>query len=160
MTTAERNQLVERLLPRVRRLARILAGRARRGFDSADLEQVGAIALCEAAASFDPAQGSLWRYAQARVWGSMVDQVRGDWRETLHVKLPEDGPVAPHSLFERARISQAIERLPVTQRRIVRLVSVERTTRRDAARRLRITEQYAGQVLKRAKVRLREALAA
>ena len=147
-------------MPRVRRLAGILAGRARRGFDPDDLAQAGAVALCEAAVLFDPAKGTLWQYAGVRVWGSMVDQVRGEWRETLHVELPDEGPVAPPSLFEKVRISQAIARLPVTQRRIVRLVSVERGTRRDAAKRLRITEKYAGQVLKRAKIRLRLELAA
>src|ERR1041385_1576894 len=102
-------------------LARILASRSRRGVSWGDLAQIGMLTLVEESLSFDPSKGALWSYACSRVWGSMVDSVRREWPEMQHSELPKD--ISEDSnLFQKRRVSQALQRLDPTQRQLIRMV--------------------------------------
>ncbi len=159
MIETERNALVEKLLPRIRRLAKLLARRAGRGFSAEDLAQVGAVILLEQIESYNEERGSLWGYCGPRVYGGMVDAVRRDWREESHAELdPTDA--LEEDLDLKIRVSRALDKLTPEERRMVRMVIEGRETRRAAANRLRVSEQYAGKLLKRGLVALRKELAA
>jgi RNA polymerase sigma factor for flagellar operon FliA len=75
---ALREQLVERFLPLVERLAGVVASRLPNCVERDDLEQAGAIGLLEALEGFDPARNILFpTYASQRIRGAMLDYLRG-----------------------------------------------------------------------------------
>jgi RNA polymerase sigma factor for flagellar operon FliA len=73
--------LVTENLPLVGHIARELAVRIPRHLDTDDLNGAGALALVQAAQSFDPTLGVPFaRFAALRVKGAMIDQMRSrDW---------------------------------------------------------------------------------
>jgi len=85
--------MVEDLLPLVRKVADTAARRfACPALDFAELYQIGALALSEAAENWEPAESypdqrgeeaHLWLYARPRVFGAMVDAVRKERRSRL-----------------------------------------------------------------------------
>lgn len=76
-----RDDLVERHISLVKRIAHHLAGRLPDSVQIDDLIQVGMIGLLEAARNFDGGQGATFEtYATIRVRGAMLDEVRrNDW---------------------------------------------------------------------------------
>jgi RNA polymerase sigma factor FliA len=101
-------ELVTAHLPLVGHIAREAAARLPRHLDTDDLYGAGALALVQAAQSFDPTLGVPFaRFASTRIRGAMIDQMRQrDW--------------ATRSVRSRARalsavseeLTQALHRLP------------------------------------------------
>ncbi|MFB0911920.1 MAG: RNA polymerase sigma factor FliA [Glaciecola sp.] len=118
----DKNQLVERHAPLVKRIAHHLVARLPASVLVDDLIQAGMIGLLEAAKNFDGSKGASFEtFAGIRIRGSMLDEIRkGDW--------------TPRSVHKNSRaISQAIS-------------EVEKDTGRDArdidvAERLQVTVQ-------------------
>ncbi len=79
--TVDVDELVTTHLALVGHLAREAASRLPRHLDTDDLIGAGALALVQAAHSFDPEQGVPFpRFASTRVRGAMIDQMRQrDW---------------------------------------------------------------------------------
>ncbi len=79
--TAEVEALVREHLPLVGYIARETSSRLPRHLDSDDLTGAGALALVQAAQSFDPSLGVPFaRFANTRIRGAMIDQMRQrDW---------------------------------------------------------------------------------
>lgn len=105
---ADKNQLVERHAPLVKRIAHHLMARLPASVIVDDLIQAGMIGLLEAARNFDGTKGASFEtFAGIRIRGAMLDEIRkGDW--------------TPRSVHKNGRaISEAISQ-------------VERETGRDA----------------------------
>jgi len=79
--TMDRNQLVDRHVPLVKRIAYHLLGRLPADVQVDDLIQAGVIGLLEAARHYDATQGASFEtYAGIRIRGAMLDEVRrSDW---------------------------------------------------------------------------------
>lgn len=77
----DRNRLVDRHVPLVKRIAYHLLGRMPAGVQVEDLIQAGVIGLLEAAHHYDATQGASFEtYAGIRIRGAMLDEVRrSDW---------------------------------------------------------------------------------
>lgn len=77
----DRNRLVDRHVPLVKRIAYHLLGRMPAGVQVEDLIQAGVIGLLEAAQHYDATQGASFEtYAGIRIRGAMLDEVRrSDW---------------------------------------------------------------------------------
>ena len=93
----DRDNLVERHVPLVKRIAYHLLGRLPAEVQVDDLIQAGVVGLLEAARHYDPAQGASFEtYAGIRIRGAMLDEVRRyDW--------------TPRSVHRNARrVSEAI----------------------------------------------------
>lgn len=104
----DKNQLVERHAPLVKRIAHHLMARLPASVLVDDLIQSGMIGLLEAASNFDGTKGASFEtFAGIRIRGAMLDEIRkGDW--------------TPRSVHKNSRaISEAI-------------AMVERETGRDA----------------------------
>lgn len=104
----DKNQLVERHAPLVKRIAHHLIARLPASVLVDDLIQAGMIGLLEAAKNFDGSKGASFEtFAGIRIRGSMLDEIRkGDW--------------TPRSVHKNSRaITQAISQ-------------VEKATGRDA----------------------------
>ncbi len=104
----DKNQLVERHAPLVKRIAHHLMARLPASVLVDDLIQAGMIGLLEAARNFDGSKGASFEtFAGIRIRGSMLDEIRkGDW--------------TPRSVHKNSRaITQAIS-------------DVEKATGRDA----------------------------
>ncbi len=118
----DKNQLVERHAPLVKRIAHHLVARLPASVLVDDLIQAGMIGLLEAAKNFDGSKGASFEtFAGIRIRGSMLDEIRkGDW--------------TPRSVHKNSRaITQAISQ-------------VEKATGRDArdidvAERLQVSVQ-------------------
>ncbi|GAB6899869.1 sigma-70 family RNA polymerase sigma factor [Kineosporia succinea] len=80
-SAAEVEALVREHLPLVGYIARETSSRLPRHLDSDDLTGAGALALVQAAQSFDPSLGVPFaRFANTRIRGAMIDQMRQrDW---------------------------------------------------------------------------------
>lgn len=105
---ADKNELVERHAPLVKRIAHHLLARLPASVLVDDLIQAGMIGLLEASRNFDGSKGASFEtFAGIRIRGSMLDEIRkGDW--------------TPRSVHKNGRaISEAIRQ-------------VERETGRDA----------------------------
>jgi RNA polymerase sigma factor for flagellar operon FliA len=118
--------LVRENLPLVGYIARETASRLPRHLDSDDLAGAGALALVQAAQSFDPSLGVPFaRFANTRIRGAMIDQMRQrDWAtrslrsraralaattETLTIALgrtPADSELAEASGLTQAEIGE------------------------------------------------------
>lgn len=124
----DKNQLVERHAPLVKRIAHHLMARLPASVLVDDLIQAGMIGLLEAARNFDGSKGASFEtFAGIRIRGSMLDEIRkGDW--------------TPRSVHKNSRaITQAIS-------------DVEKATGRDArdidvADRLQVSVQEYHQML-------------
>ena len=124
----DKNQLVERHAPLVKRIAHHLMARLPASVLVDDLIQAGMIGLLEAARNFDGSKGASFEtFAGIRIRGSMLDEIRkGDW--------------TPRSVHKNSRaITQAIS-------------DVEKATGRDArdidvAERLQVSVQEYHQML-------------
>jgi RNA polymerase sigma factor for flagellar operon FliA len=124
----DKNQLVERHAPLVKRIAHHLIARLPASVLVDDLIQAGMIGLLEAAKNFDGSKGASFEtFAGIRIRGSMLDEIRkGDW--------------TPRSVHKNSRaITQAISQ-------------VEKATGRDArdidvAERLQVSVQEYHQML-------------
>jgi RNA polymerase sigma factor for flagellar operon FliA len=104
----DKNQLVERHAPLVKRIAHHLMARLPASVLVDDLIQAGMIGLLEAAKNFDGSKGASFEtFAGIRIRGAMLDEIRkGDW--------------TPRSVHKNSRaITEAISR-------------VEKETGRDA----------------------------
>lgn len=79
--TLDRNRLVDRHVPLVKRIAYHLLGRLPADVQVDDLIQAGVIGLLEAARHYDAGQGASFEtYAGIRIRGAMLDEVRrSDW---------------------------------------------------------------------------------
>ncbi len=77
----DKNQLVERHAPLVKRIAHHLMARLPASVLVDDLIQAGMIGLLEAARNFDGSKGASFEtFAGIRIRGSMLDEIRkGDW---------------------------------------------------------------------------------
>ncbi|MFO8004790.1 RNA polymerase sigma factor FliA [Thioalkalivibrio sp.] len=77
----DRNQLVDRHVPLVKRIAYHLLGRLPADVQVDDLIQAGVVGLLEAARQYDAGQGASFEtYAGIRIRGAMLDEVRrSDW---------------------------------------------------------------------------------
>ncbi|MCA1790316.1 MAG: RNA polymerase sigma factor FliA [Thioalkalivibrio sp.] len=77
----DRNRLVEKHVPLVKRIAYHLLGRLPADVQVDDLIQAGVIGLLEAARLYDASQGASFEtYAGIRIRGAMLDEVRrSDW---------------------------------------------------------------------------------
>ena len=125
----DKNQLVERHAPLVKRIAHHLIARLPASVLVDDLIQAGMIGLLEAAKNFDGSKGASFEtFAGIRIRGSMLDEIRkGDW--------------TPRSVHKNSRaITEAISQ-------------VEKATGRDArdidvAERLQIPVQEYHQMLR------------
>jgi RNA polymerase sigma factor for flagellar operon FliA len=96
----DKQELIERYSPLVKRIAHHLAARLPASVHVDDLFQAGMLGLFEAAGKFDPTKGAKFEtFAGIRIRGSMLDEVRkGDW--------------VPRSVHRNNRmISEVIERL-------------------------------------------------
>ena len=108
-TTPDTNTLIENILPLVRKIASIYAGRFNQpdlGYD--ELVQIGSLALVEAARRWKPnrqyrdygqAEGHFWGYAKMRVIGAMIDEARRLnnkrlVRPVMFVPLEDEPPAA------------------------------------------------------------------
>lgn len=78
---ARRNSIVETYGFLIRPIARQLKASIPPSFPSADLEQIGALGLIEAAAAFES-------YARQKIRGAMLDSLRGEWPEGTREALP------------------------------------------------------------------------
>lgn len=124
----DKNQLVERHAPLVKRIAHHLMARLPASVLVDDLIQAGMIGLLEAAKNFDGSKGASFEtFAGIRIRGSMLDEIRkGDW--------------TPRSVHKNSRaITEAISQ-------------VEKATGRDArdidvAERLQVSVQDYHQML-------------
>lgn len=124
----DKNQLVERHAPLVKRIAHHLIARLPASVLVDDLIQAGMIGLLEAARNFDGTKGASFEtFAGIRIRGSMLDEIRkGDW--------------TPRSVHKNSRaITEAISQ-------------VEKATGRDArdidvAERLQVSVQQYHQML-------------
>ncbi|MBF7072388.1 RNA polymerase sigma factor FliA [Glaciecola sp. MH2013] len=124
----DKNQLVERHAPLVKRIAHHLMARLPASVLVDDLIQAGMIGLLEAAKNFDGSKGASFEtFAGIRIRGSMLDEIRkGDW--------------TPRSVHKNSRaITEAISQ-------------VEKATGRDArdvdvAERLQVSMQEYHQML-------------
>jgi RNA polymerase sigma factor for flagellar operon FliA len=76
-----REAIMREFAPFIKFLARRLAGRLPGSLDVEDLESAGAIGLMDAMEKYDASKGaSLKTYAEIRIHGSMVDEIRShDW---------------------------------------------------------------------------------
>ncbi|MFQ3250097.1 RNA polymerase sigma factor FliA [Glaciecola sp.] len=125
----DKNQLVERHAPLVKRIAHHLMARLPASVLVDDLIQAGMIGLLEAARNFDGSKGASFEtFAGIRIRGSMLDEIRkGDW--------------TPRSVHKNSRaITEAISQ-------------VEKATGRDArdidvAERLQVPVQEYHQMLR------------
>ncbi len=79
--TMDRNALVDRHVPLVKRIAYHLMGRLPADVQVDDLIQAGVVGLLEAARHYDATQGASFEtYAGIRIRGAMLDEVRrSDW---------------------------------------------------------------------------------
>jgi len=79
--TVDRNRLVDRHVPLVKRIAYHLLGRLPADVQVDDLIQAGVVGLLEAARHYDATQGASFEtYAGIRIRGAMLDEVRrSDW---------------------------------------------------------------------------------
>lgn len=77
----DRDQLVDRHVSLVKKIAYHLLGRLPADVQVEDLIQAGIVGLLEAARNYDPAHGASFEtYAGIRIRGSMLDEVRrSDW---------------------------------------------------------------------------------
>ncbi len=87
----DHDQLVEKHLPLVKRVAYHLLGRMPSSVQLEDLVQAGLVGLLEAINNYDSSKGASFEtYARIRIQGAMIDEVRkGDW--------------TPRSVYRKAR---------------------------------------------------------
>jgi RNA polymerase sigma factor for flagellar operon FliA len=77
MTTAEKNQLATRFLPRIQKIARGICRQLPPHVDAEDLAQAGIVGMMSALKSFDPARGDCVEvYVTRRVRGAILDELR------------------------------------------------------------------------------------
>jgi RNA polymerase sigma factor for flagellar operon FliA len=104
MSIGERETILRRYLPLVRRVARRFLGRAGPHADLDDLVAWGALGLLDALDRYDPAREALFAtYARFRIRGAILDQLRElDW--------------VPRSVREKAASVERVARLIETRR--------------------------------------------
>lgn len=98
--THSQNELIEKYVPLVKRIAYHLAGRLPASVQPDDLVQAGLIGLLEASRNYDPSHGANFEtYAGIRARGAMIDEIRrSDW--------------APRSVHRKVRsVSDAMQRV-------------------------------------------------
>src|SRR5512143_399075 len=77
MTTAEKNQLATRFLPRIHKIARGICRQLPPHVDAEDLAQAGIVGMMTALRSYDPARGDCVEiYVTRRVRGAILDELR------------------------------------------------------------------------------------
>jgi RNA polymerase sigma factor for flagellar operon FliA len=77
-TASNRDELVLRCMPLVRRVAANVASRLPASVELSDLTQEGFVGLIHAAQKFDEGKGvRFWTYAELRIRGAMLDSLRG-----------------------------------------------------------------------------------
>ncbi len=102
-TAAERlshEQMVEKHVPLVKRVAYHLMGRMPSSVQLDDLIQAGLVGLLEAINNYDGSKGASFEtYARIRIQGAMIDEVRrGDW--------------TPRSVYRKARqLAEAVHKV-------------------------------------------------
>lgn len=147
MTTlhADRNDLVVRYLPMVRRVATRMAARFPSSVEVDDLISVGTIGLMDAADRFDADRHQAFTsYALIRIKGAIVDMLRKqDWvprsvrsrnrelQDASNTIRQQDGQVNPDRLAQRMGVAKS--RLAQIQRDNVILTQVSMWERRNAS---------------------------
>jgi len=77
MTTAEKNQLATRFLPRIQKIARGICRQLPPHVDAEDLAQAGIVGMMTALKSYDPARGDCVEvYVTRRIRGAILDELR------------------------------------------------------------------------------------
>jgi len=77
MTTAEKNQLATRFLPRITKIARGICRQLPPHVDAEDLAQAGIVGMMSALKSYDPARGDCVEvYVTRRIRGAILDELR------------------------------------------------------------------------------------
>lgn len=81
LTRQEKDEILRRYVPMVRKVVLRLAGRSPRDFDFGETMNAGLIGLMDAIEKYDPAfENSFVTYAQHRVRGAILDSLRAqDW---------------------------------------------------------------------------------
>jgi len=77
MTTAEKNELATRFLPRIQKIARGICRQLPPHVDAEDLAQAGIVGMMSALKSFDPTRGDCVEiYVTRRIRGAILDELR------------------------------------------------------------------------------------
>ena len=97
----EREHAMSEFVPIIKSLARRMASSLPPSLDERDLESAGAIGLMDAMARFDPSKGArLKTYAEIRIHGAMIDEIRShDWLPR-HVRYMRTRIEKTHSLLQ------------------------------------------------------------
>jgi RNA polymerase sigma factor FliA len=125
----DRNRLVDRHVPLVKRIAYHLLGRMPAGVQVEDLIQAGVIGLLEAAQHYDATQGASFEtYAGIRIRGAMLDEVRrSDWTpRSVHRnarRVTEAVRAVEHRTGREAQAQDVAEELGVEMDEYHRMVS-------------------------------------
>jgi RNA polymerase sigma factor for flagellar operon FliA len=107
--TLQRDELLRRYAPLVRRLAHHMIAKLPPSVELDDLVQVGMIGLTEAIARYEPSQGVQFEtFATQRIRGAMLDELRdGDWMSRGSRKSQKEIEQAVH------RLQQRLQRTPM-----------------------------------------------
>jgi len=125
----DRNQLVHRHVPLVKRIAYHLLGRLPADVQVDDLIQAGVVGLLEAARQYDAGQGASFEtYAGIRIRGAMLDEVRrSDWTpRSVHRnarRVSEAMRAVEHREGREARPQEVAEELDVRLEEYQRMVA-------------------------------------
>jgi RNA polymerase sigma factor FliA len=125
----DRNRLVDRHVPLVKRIAYHLLGRMPGGVQVEDLIQAGVIGLLEAAQHYDATQGASFEtYAGIRIRGAMLDEVRrSDWTpRSVHRnarRVSEAVRAVEHRTGREAQPQDVAEEMGVEMEEYQRMVS-------------------------------------
>jgi len=125
----DRNQLVQRHVPLVKRIAYHLLGRLPADVQVDDLIQAGVVGLLEAARHYDSGQGASFEtYAGIRIRGAMLDEVRrSDWTpRSVHRnarRVSEAMRAVEHREGREARPQEVAEELDVRLEEYQRMVA-------------------------------------
>ncbi len=118
---SDRNQVVEEYAYLVNRVARKMAGRLPPNVELDDLKSVGVIGLIDAAERYEEGRGSFKAYAEIRIRGAIIDELRSvDWVPRSVRQLNND--------LERSKreLSSSLGRTPTQKELAAQLeVSVE-----------------------------------
>ncbi len=125
----DRNQLVQRHVPLVKRIAYHLLGRLPADVQVDDLIQAGVVGLLEAARQYDAGKGASFEtYAGIRIRGAMLDEVRrSDWTpRSVHRnarRVSEAMRAVEHREGREARPQEVAEELDVRLEEYQRMVA-------------------------------------
>lgn len=147
---------LQEYLPLTRWIARKIAYERGSLKDLDDLSQIGVLGLIEAAERYDASKGGSFKtYAEYRIRGTILDQLRTNKRQFFPISLQEEEPDGStegefsDSLEERelrSSIKTALRQLTPREQSVVQLYYYEDLNLKEIGEKLRVSESRVSQL--------------